>query len=83
MDVEFREEKRMSNAAEVAKAMAYVNENPDFIGAWNVGTVGHKFEIQETVEPGRAVCTGQHFTDMGEAYLKAAAHNANARRSKK
>jgi hypothetical protein len=69
------------NNEQVAQAMAYVNENPDFIGAWKVGRCGNFFEIQETVEIGRAVCVGKHLKDMGEAYLEAAAHNAKCRRS--
>lgn len=69
----------MTNNAEVATAMAYVNENPDFIGSWKVGRFGNFFEIQETVEIGRAVCVGKH-QGMGEAYLEAAAHNAKMRR---
>lgn len=65
---------------EVKHAMSYVNDNCDFIGAWKVGRCGNFFEIQETVEPGRAVCVGKHLKDMDEAYLLAAEHNANCRR---
>lgn len=68
------------NNGEVAKAMAYVNENPDFIGAWKVGRCGNYFEIQGTVEIGRSICVGKHLIDMGEAYLEAAGHNAELRR---
>jgi hypothetical protein len=38
----------------MSETMEAVNAMPDQIGIWKVGRVGFKFEIQETVEPGRA-----------------------------